>query len=104
MGLYIDIPTELSENIHTTYHRIGEFSFNSFTGAINVTVFSFISFEDAESGKSPYSQATYKLSTIDPATLIVSSNVGASLFAIVQTLLESAIVREIAQFSGATIA
>lgn len=103
MGLYIEKDTTLSESIKTTYHRIGEFTFNSFTGKTLVTVFSFISFADAEAGKAPYSQQSYELISVDPFKIIQQEEVGTPLFLILQGMLEQALVTDIFEFSGATI-
>jgi hypothetical protein len=103
MGLFIEKDTTLSDTIKTGYHRIGEFSFNSFTGRTLVTVFSFISESDADAGKAPYSQATYELSSVNPLQLIEQSQVGTPLMLIVQQMLETAIVADAPEFSGAII-
>lgn len=103
MGLFIDKNTTLSDSIKCNYHRIGEFSFNSFTGKTLVTVFSFISEADADAGKAAYTQNTYELHTINPMQLIKAGEVGVPVFAIVQDMLESAIVRDVPEFGSAVI-
>lgn len=103
MGLYKQKDTELSDSIKTNYHRIGEFSFNSFTGKTLVTVFSYITFEDAEAGKAPYTQNSYELISVNPLKIIAEAEVGSPIFLIIQQMLEAAILTDIAEFSGATL-
>lgn len=103
MGIHIAKDTALSDSIKANYHRIVEFSFNSTTGKCVVAVASYITEADEEAGKSPYGHASYTLSTVNPLQLITQGNVGIPLMEIVQQMLESAIVAEIPEFSGATI-
>ena len=96
MALFIDHDTTLSDSIKTTYHRIAEFSFNVFTGKVLVTVFSFITKADADSGKAPYSQANYQLTTIDPVQY-------AQLYPVLQSVLENGILADVPEFNGASL-
>lgn len=103
MGLHKQLDTTLSDSVKASYHRIVEFSFNSLTGKSMVTVMSFISEADEEAGKSPYSQSSYSLSTVNPLKLIEQAEVGAPVMGIVQGMLEAAIVAEVPEFAEATI-
>lgn len=103
MGLFIQKDTALSDSIKVSYHRIIEFSFNSLTGRCFVIVASYISEADEEAGKAPYSQASFELHTVNPLELITAQQVGVPLMGVVQSILENAILSEVAEFSGATI-
>ncbi len=103
MGLFLDKDTALSENIKCNYHRIVEFSYNSTTNTTIVAIASYISESDEEAGKAPYSSASYKLYSVNPLQLIQESQVGVPVFAIVQNMLEQAIVSDVPEFNGAVI-
>lgn len=103
MGLFISKDTALSDSIKCYYHRIAEFSFNSFTGKTEVTIFSFITEADADAGKSPYSQASYTLTSVNPLKLITAGDVGVPVLGIVQAMLEAAIVHDVPEFESASI-
>ncbi len=103
MGLHKALDTNLSDSVKASYHRIMGFYFDAKTGLTDVTVFSFISEQDEEAGKAPYSQSTYKLATVNPMELIVQSDVGLPVMAKIQAMLEPAIVAEVPEFSDAVI-
>lgn len=104
MGLHKQLDTALSDSVKTTYHRVVELSFNSLTGRVLVTVFSYITEADEEAGKAPYSQSSYELSTVNPLEAIAAGDVGKPVMFKVQQMLEAAIVAEVPEFAGATIA
>lgn len=103
MGLHIAKDTTLSDSIKTNYHRIVEFSFNALTGRTIVVVQSYITEQDEEAGKAPYSQSAHELKTVNPMAVIEAAHAGIPVLGVIQNMLETAIVNEVEEFAGATI-